>query len=65
VSFCLPLFITKVFINPISIDMQIGYNGDVLTSVVSEMLSEAIAHTSGSCIRFSARCYGYGIVLKM
>jgi glucose-6-phosphate-specific signal transduction histidine kinase len=53
------------FVNNIPPELQIDHNDDVLTTVLSGMLSEVVSHTNDSCIRFSARRYGYVIVLEM
>lgn len=53
------------FVNDIPDDLAVEYNKEWLCSVISGMLAEVVRQAKNTCIRLSARKYGYIIVLEI
>lgn len=53
------------FINDIPADLPVSCNQECITSVINSLLSTVVNHVKNTCIRLSARKYGYAIVLEI
>lgn len=52
-------------VNDIPEDLAIGHNQEWVASVISGMLDAVVRHAKDTCIRLTARKYGYLNVLEM
>lgn len=53
------------FINDIPADLPVDHNHEWVASVIGGMLATVIDHARDTCIRLSARKYGYVMVLEV
>jgi hypothetical protein len=53
------------FVNDIPGDMAVEHNRDSVVSIINGMLSTILSHARNTCIRLSAKTYGYVMVLEV
>jgi len=53
------------FVNDVPSDMGIDYNHSWVSSIVSGLFNTVVQHSRDTCIRISARRYGYVMVLEV
>jgi|SRR5688572_10970710 len=53
------------FINDIPLDLPVEHNKEWVASIISGMIATAVSNTRDNCIRFSAKKYGYVLVLEI
>ena len=63
----LPLAVrnNNFFINDIPSDLAVDHNKEWVSSIISGLLSTIVAHAKDTCIRLSAKKYGYVMVLEI